>query len=61
MNSFPKRAVITLLPEWEPILNKLKKEKFYNCTRAEMFRYIISRGLKAIKENREDLDNDRTA
>lgn len=58
MSMYSKRAMVTLLPEWEPMLDQLKKERFYNDTQAEMFRYIISRGLasleaeKAAKENR---------
>lgn len=49
MPMYPKRAMVTLLPEWEPELDKLKKERFYNDTQAEMFRYIIGRGLDSIK------------
>lgn len=49
MSMYPKRAMVTLLPEWEPVLDKLKQEQFYNDTQAEMFRYIIGRGLASIK------------
>ena len=48
MSMYPKRAIVTLLPECEPLLDQLKKEQFYNNTQAEMFRYIISRGLASL-------------
>lgn len=46
---YSKRAMITLLPEWAPVLDRLKKEMFYKDTQAEMFRYIISRGLASLE------------
>lgn len=52
MSKYPKRAMVTLLPEWEQELDKLKKEQFYNDTQAEMFRYIIGRGLASIKKEK---------
>lgn len=54
MSMYPKRMMITLLPEWEPVLDQLKKEKFYNDTKSAMFRYIIALGLASLKaENME--------
>lgn len=50
MSDFPKRTMVTLEPAWLPVLDQLKKEKFYNNTQAEMFRYIIAQGLKSLKE-----------
>ena len=61
MSAFPKRTMVTLAPEWLPMLDQLKKEKFYNDTQAEMFRYIIGRGLKVMKGEKEVSDNDRSA
>ena len=52
MVTYSKKTSITLLPEWEPELDQLKKEQFYNETRAEMFRYIISRGLDVMKQEK---------
>lgn len=52
MVTYSKRTMITLLPEWELELDQLKKEQFYNETRAEMFRYIISRGLDVMKQEK---------
>ena len=49
MATYSKRAMVTLRPEWEPELDRLKKERFYNDTQAEMFRYLISLGLNALK------------
>ena len=44
-----KRAMITLRPEWEDELDRIKKEIFYNGTQAVMFRYLIALGLDSIK------------
>lgn len=52
MATLKKRAIITLCPEWEPELDKLKKEQFYNSTKAEMFRYLIKRSCNQCKERR---------
>lgn len=49
MATYAKRTMITLRPEWEPELDQLKQEQFYNETQAEMFRQIIARGLEALK------------
>lgn len=49
MATHSKRAMITLRPEWEPELDRLKKEQFYNDTQAEMFRYLIGLGLDTLK------------
>ena len=49
MSMYPKKAVVTLLPEWKPLLEQLKEEQFHNNTQAEMFRYIIGRGLASLK------------
>ena len=45
MSTYNKRAMVTLQPEWEPILDQLKKERFYNASQAEMLRYVIGTGL----------------
>ena len=50
--TYIKKTVITLQPEWEPELERLKKDQFYNETQAEMFRYIISRGLEVLKKEK---------
>lgn len=49
MSTRSRRAMISLLPEWEPELDHLKKEHFYNDTQAEMFRCLIRLGLDALK------------
>jgi hypothetical protein len=48
--------MVTLKPEWEPELDQLKKEQFYNKTQSEMFRYIISRGLEVLKAEKAEKD-----
>ena len=52
MGTHLKRTMVTLHPEWEDELNHLKKEHFYNETKSEMFRYIISRGLEALRKEK---------
>jgi hypothetical protein len=44
-----KRALVTISPEWEPALDRLKQDKFYNDTQAEMYRQLIQRGLKTFQ------------
>lgn len=48
MTTRAKRTMVTLLPEWEPVLDQLKKEKFYNNTQAEMLRFIIGKGIETL-------------
>lgn len=48
-----KITKFNLRPEWEDELEKLKKEKFNDVTEVEMFRYLISLGLNAIKSKNE--------
>lgn len=55
--TYSKRTMVTLLPEWEPELDQLKKERFYNKTQADMFRYIISRGLDTVKQEKTAKEN----
>ena len=59
MAQYKKRTMITLRPEWEQELDQLKKEKFYKETQAEMFRYIIARGLASLKAEQLDNENKR--
>lgn len=59
MVQYSKRTVVTLRPEWEPMLDQLKKDRFYNDTQAEMFRYLIARGLESLKtENKVEIRDD---
>lgn len=44
-----KRMMVSLLPEWDDKLLKLKKEKFYNTTKSEMIRYLIGLGIEEIE------------
>lgn len=49
-----KKVMVTLLPEWEPMLDRLKEEQFYNDTRAEMLRYLIGRGLVSLRSEKAE-------
>lgn len=53
MLMYQKRMMVTILPEWEPIFERLKKERFYNSTQAEMIRYIIKLGLISLETQKE--------
>lgn len=48
-----KTFLITLQPEWLESLDRLKQEQFYNVSKAEMMRYVISKGLEAIKASKQ--------
>ena len=43
-----KRQMVSLTPDLEAALARLKKEQFYNTSQSEMLRYLIRRGLYAI-------------
>lgn len=60
MGTLKKRAMITLCPEWEPRLEQLKKEQFYNDTKAEMFRYLISLGINSLDESKRQSESNKT-
>lgn len=47
-----KRLMVSISPELQPTLDKLKKERFNNATKSEMIRYLIVRGLQTV--NRDD-------
>ncbi len=47
--SNPKRIMITLQPEWEPMLKRLKQEQFKDVTQTQMLRHIIELGLESAK------------
>jgi hypothetical protein len=46
-----KRTSVSLLPEWNNDLKKLKKEQFYDKTHSEMLRHLIKLGLLASKNS----------
>ena len=51
MSTELKRIMLTLLPEWEPDLEQLKKEKFFNTSYSKMYQYLISIALETEKQN----------
>lgn len=54
VNLEAKRMSVTILPEWEKDLDKLKQEKFYDKPRSEMIRFLIELGLeKSKKQNKK--------
>ena len=46
-----KRFTVSVTPDIEQSLDKLKKEQFYNTTQSEMVRYLIKLGLRSISKN----------
>lgn len=46
MGTQSPRLSLTLDKKWMPELDKLKQEKFYNQSKADVLRYLIERGLQ---------------
>lgn len=44
------RVLVTIPKELEQEFDKLKRDKFYNESRAEMLRYILQKGIASIKK-----------
>lgn len=54
-----KRITFVVTPEMEGPLNSIKKELFYNCTKSDMIRQLISAGLRAIENEKSDAEGKR--
>lgn len=52
MASNLKRITFVVTPEMEPLLDRMKKEKFYNCSQSEMIRTLVEEGLKTSQKDR---------
>ena len=52
---FNRTVTVTVPEEWEKDLDSLKKDEFYDKTRADMLRYLIKLGLEESKKDK-DLD-----
>lgn len=52
MSTKLKRLSVTILPEWEKELDRLKKEKFYDKPTSELLRYLIKEGLRSSKRTK---------
>ena len=44
-----KRQMVSLTPDLEVALDRLKKEQFYNTSQSEMLRYLIRQGLYSLE------------
>lgn len=53
MGSDLKRITFVVTPEIKPQLDRMKKEKFYNCSQSEMIRTLIEEGLKTCQDDKE--------
>ena len=51
-----RRMTVNILPECEPALMRLKKEIFYNHSRSEMLRYVITVGLNSLAVSKKEMD-----
>ncbi|MFV0412598.1 MAG: hypothetical protein ACK5L3_04900 [Oscillospiraceae bacterium] len=58
MSTKNSRAMISLPPEWEPEILKVKKDIFYNDSQAEMYRHLIRLGLDELIK--EEAKNEQT-
>ena len=47
-----KRMTFVVTPEMEELLNSIKREMFYNRTKSDMIRELVSAGVRAIKAER---------
>ncbi|MBQ4537181.1 MAG: hypothetical protein II994_06140 [Lachnospiraceae bacterium] len=54
MASKYKRITFVVTPEMEPLLDEMKKEKFYNCSRSEMIRALVEAGWNAMKDDKTE-------
>ena len=53
MGTEMKRVMVSITPELEKGLDRLKREQFYDKPYAEVYRYVFSLGLKAAQEKKE--------
>ena len=53
MASKLKRLTFVVTPEMEPLLDRIKKERFYNCSQSEMIRTLVEEGWNAIKNENQ--------
>lgn len=51
--------MIAMTPECELELSNLKEEMFYNNSQAEMYRYLINRGLETVSNNNNKILGER--
>ena len=56
-----KRFTISVTPEMEKSIEKLKKSEFYNKPYSEMYRYILNAGILAIKDGSEQQKENQEA
>jgi len=47
-----KRLMLSLTPELWTKLDTLKKESFYNCSWAEMLRFVLALGLESMQQQK---------
>ena len=55
-----KRMTFAVTPDMEELMDEAKR-MFYDSTQSEMIRSLIVAGLKALKAEKEESKNDRSA
>lgn len=56
MASKLKRITFVLTPEMEPLLDGMKKERFYNCSQSEMIRTLVEEGWKSVQKDKQSTE-----
>ena len=60
MQAENKRMMISLTPELWTRLDTLKKESFYNCSWAEMLRFVLALGLESLQNQKSAVSVEST-
>lgn len=56
MASKLKRITFVSTPEMEPLLDGMKKERFYNCSQSEMIRTLLEEGWKSVQKDKQSTE-----
>lgn len=54
MSTNLKRITFVITPDLVRLLDKVKKEKFYNCSQSQMIRALVETGLNVIDSDEKD-------
>jgi len=49
-----KRFLVTQQSDWDERFDRLKQERFYDRSKAEMVRYLITKGLEAVEREQAE-------
>ena len=54
MSTSKSRLLVVIEPEMEKPLDRLKKDIFYNQSKAAMIRHLLAEGIKAVERERAE-------